>query len=95
MDPDQNRLKQLDLLGSFGAGVLGAGLALVFARWLEPFAIPALLIGVLTHGWAMFAKSSLERQAGMEQPRWTVAAEWSCWTMLIALSAYVGYTLLS
>ena len=28
MDPNRNRLKQLDLLGGLGAGVLGAGLAL-------------------------------------------------------------------
>lgn len=95
MDSKPNRLKRLDLLGGFGAGVLGAGLALVFAHWLEPFAIPALLIGILTHGWAMFSKGKLEHQAMMGQPRWTVAAEWVCWAMLVALSAYVGYTLLS
>lgn len=95
MDSNLNRLKRLDLLSGFGAGVLGAGLALVFAQWFEPFAIPILLIGILTHGWAMFAKSKLESQAMMEQPKWTVVAEWVCWTMLVGLSAYVGYALLS
>lgn len=95
MDSNPNRLKRLDLLGGFGAGVLGAGLALIFAQWLEPFAVPALLIGILAHGWAMFAKSRLERQTMRGQPKWTVAAEWICWTMLVALSAYVGYALLS
>ena len=94
MDSNQTRLKQLDLLGGLGAGILGAGLALVFAQWLEPFAIPALLVGILSHGWAMFAKSTLERQARMAQPRWAIAAEWVCWTMLVALTGYVAYTLL-
>ncbi|MDQ9171597.1 hypothetical protein Q8A64_14375 [Oxalobacteraceae bacterium R-40] len=42
-------LKKIDLLGSLGAGVLGAGVALYFAQWLQPFALPALLIGALVH----------------------------------------------
>ncbi len=94
MDPYENRLKRLDLLGGLGAGVLGAGLALLFARWLEPFAMPALLIGILAHGWAMFSKSNLERQAAIDLPRWAVGAELVCWVMLVALLTYVGYVLL-
>lgn len=94
MDPYENRLKRLDLLGGLGAGVLGAGLALLFARWLEPFAIPALLIGIVAHGWSMLSKSNLERQAAIEQPKWAVGAELVCWVMLAVLFAYVGYALL-
>lgn len=94
MDANQTRLKQLQLLGSSGAGVLGAGLALLFARWLEPYAVPAVLIGIVTHGWAMFAQRSLERRADMAQPKWAIAMEWTCWGMLILLIIYVGSTLL-
>jgi hypothetical protein len=95
MNLDQNRLKQLDLLGGLGAGVLGAGLALLFARRLEPFAVPALVIGIVAHGWAMYAKSRLEHQAGIGRLKWAVAAEWACWAMLAALLAYIGFDLLT
>lgn len=90
MDPVQNRLKQLDLLGGIGAGVLGAGLALLFAKWLQPFAVPALLIGIAVHGWAMFAKHGLERKSNLEQPKWATVAEWTCWVMLAVLALYVS-----
>jgi len=93
MEPNQNRLKQLDLLGGLGAGVLAARLALLFARWLQPLAIPALLVGIAVHGWSMLAKNSLERQAGIGRSKWAAAAEWICWGMLISFLVYVGRVL--
>ncbi len=93
MDPDRNRLKQLDLLGSVGAGMLGAGIALVFAHWLQAFAVPALLIGLLVHGWAMFEKHRIERQAGLLQPVWSVWTYRACWAILAALIGYVALIL--
>lgn len=42
----QERLKQLELLGGLGGAVLGAGIALLFAEWLLPYALPAVFIGV-------------------------------------------------
>lgn len=89
----QNRMKRLDLLGGLGAGVLGAGLALLFAEWLQPFALPALLLGIASHGLAMYQKSRLERQDGVLQPAWADIAERICWTMLAALVLYAGYRL--
>ena len=62
-----------------------AGLALLFASSLQRFEIPALLIGIAAHGWAMFAKSRLEREANVKLPRWTEAAEWVCWVLLTGL----------
>ncbi len=50
MDINYERTKRLDLLGGVGAGVLGAGIALLFASSLQPFAVPALLIGIVAHG---------------------------------------------
>ena len=90
MDAKQNKLKQLDLLGGLGAGVLGAGIALLFASSLAPYAVPALLVGILAHGYAMFAKGRLERQAQAEQPKWARVAEWVCWFMLAGLFIYVA-----
>ena len=93
MDAPQDRLKRLELLGALGAGVLGAGLALLFAQWLQPFAIPALFIGIASHGWAMFAKGRLEREAGTARPGWSVALEWLCWAAMAGLAGYVVVTL--
>ncbi|WP_194721469.1 hypothetical protein [Noviherbaspirillum malthae] len=89
MDKKQDRLKQLDLLSGLGAGVLGAGIALLFADCLESYAVPILLVGLIAHGWAMFAKGRLDRQAQMERPMWTVAAEWACWLLLAVLAVYL------
>ncbi len=95
MGGDPNRIKRLDLLGGVGAGILGAGISLLFAHWLQPFAIPALMVGVAAHGWAMYAKGTLERQAIVRRPKWSVAAEWLCWLMLAGLIAYVTLTVRS
>jgi hypothetical protein len=90
MDGDARKLKQLELLGGVGAGILGAGAALLFARWLLPYAMPVLIVGMVTHGWAMFAKARLERQAKEVQPWWVIASEWVCWIMIAALIFYVA-----
>lgn len=94
MDPNRDRLKQIDMLGALGAGVLGAGLALLFADFLRPFAVPALLIGILAHGWAMYQKNRLERQANLKQPAWETVAYWTCWVMLGGLVLYVVFSVL-
>jgi hypothetical protein len=87
---DQERRKRLDLLGGLGAAMLGAGVALLFAHWLRPYAIPALLIGIALHGWAMFQKGRLERDKGISLPPWPLLAEWLCWILLALLAAYMA-----
>lgn len=89
MDITQKRLKKLELLGSLGAGILGAGIALVFVRWLQPYALALLTVGILSHGWAMWAKNRLERQSNIAEPAWVIAAEWICWLMIASLLIYV------
>jgi hypothetical protein len=88
-----DRIKRLDLLGGLGAGFLGAGLALLFASHLQRLSVPALLVGIAAHGWAMFAKGRLERQAGTDLPRWAKVAEWVCWLLLAGLILYLGIML--
>lgn len=85
-----SRLKKIDLLASVGAAVLGAGIALHFADWLEPFALAALMIGALAHGWAMLERDRLEKQEHVIQPRWVGFTYWLCWLLLAALFIYVG-----
>lgn len=95
MDGDASRLKQLELLGGVGAGILGAGAALLFANWLLPYAVPVLIIGLVTHGWAMFAKGRLERKVHEARPWWATAAEWVCWIMIGALIFYIAWPRMS
>lgn len=89
MDTGQRRWKQLELLSGLGAGILGAGMALMLVQWLQPFALPLLMVGIVSHGWAMLAKKRVERQANMQQPTWAKVAEWACWVMIVGMIAYV------
>ncbi|TCS33088.1 hypothetical protein EDC30_11829 [Paucimonas lemoignei] len=89
MDLRRNRLKQLDMLGAIGAGVLGAGVALLFKEWLFPYAVPAVLIGIAVHGWAMYAKHRLEIQSNVMQAMWEKVTYRGCWLMVLALIGYI------
>jgi hypothetical protein len=86
-------MKRLDILSGTGAGILGAALGLLFADWLKPFAVPALLIGIVVHGGAMYQKSRLEQQEGESLPGWAKTAELACWIMLAFLALFIGYRL--
>lgn len=92
MDGDARKLKQFELLGGVGAAILGAGAALLFARWLLPYTVPVLIVGIVTHGWAMFAKGRLERKVNEVQPWWATAAEWACWIMIAALILKIAWS---
>lgn len=80
---------RVELLGSIGAGVLGAGLALLFRQWLATLALPFLVIGGTVHGLAMYRKRRLDAFDGTPVPRWTEWTYWLCWLLLMALAAYV------
>lgn len=90
---DTGRETRINLLGSLGAGVLGAGLALLFADVLRGFGIPALLVGMAIHGWSMYAKGSADRATGTVKPRRSVVMEWICWVLMAGLLAYVAWAL--
>ncbi|HVL77329.1 MAG TPA: hypothetical protein VM406_15050 [Noviherbaspirillum sp.] len=88
-------MKRLEILGALGAGVIGAGLGILFADRLETFAIPALLFGIAVHGWAMFQKGRVQDREEQAQPGWATATEWICWVLLAALALYIGLQLLA
>lgn len=81
--------KRADLTSGVGAGVLGGGIALLLAQYLRAYAIPLLLVGVLLHGWGMFDRHRLDRQAGTDTLRWSEALYWVCWVALFALALYI------
>lgn len=59
----------------------------MFAELLKPFAVPAVPVGIIAHGWAMFRKHRLQLVKG-PQPAWETAAYWGCWALLAGLVAY-------
>lgn len=81
-----SRLKLAELTSSLGAGVLGAGIGVLLATWLDGLALPILAVGLLLHAWGMRDKHALE--AGVVQPVWSSALYWACWLILAALALY-------
>jgi hypothetical protein len=79
------RTKRADLLSSAGAGALGAGIALLFANALAPYAFVILLIGLMAHAWGMFQKHQLERKAQHANAWWAELLYWLCWAALVGL----------
>lgn len=79
-------LKAAELASSLGAGVLGAGLALLAPDALGRYGLPILLAGILVHGTGMTLKHRLESAA--RAPLWWEKALFrACW---IALAAVAG-----
>jgi hypothetical protein len=49
----------------------------------------SVLAGLVTHGWGMFAKRSIEQQLRESQRFWMDIVYWLCWGALVALLIYV------
>jgi hypothetical protein len=81
-----------ELLGSAGAGVLGAGLALLFRDALAALAVPLWVAGGAVHALAMYQKHRLDTSEGKAAPRWTEWAYWTCWLLLLTLAGYVWWS---
>jgi hypothetical protein len=83
------RIKKAELLSSIGAGVLGAGIALLLANLLAPYAVPILLLGLISHAAGMFQKHGLEQQGEVVRVWWVEVLYWFCWLGLAALLLFV------
>jgi len=79
------RVKKADLLSSLGAGVLGAGIALLLPNQLAPYAIPILLLGLISHAVGMSQKHGLEQQGEGVRVWWAETLYWLCWLALVGL----------
>lgn len=84
-----SRVKKAELLSSLGAGVLGAGIALLLPTQLAPYAIPILLLGLISHSAGMFQKHGLEQQGEVVRVWWAEALYWMCWLGLAALLVFI------
>jgi hypothetical protein len=83
------RIKKAELLSSLGAGVLGAGIALLLPNQLAPYAIPILLLGLISHAVGMSQKHGLEQQGEVVRVWWAEALYWFCWLALGALLVWI------
>ena len=83
------RVKRAELLSSLGAGVLGAGLALLLPNQLAPYAIPILLLGLISHAVGMSQKHGLEQKGEVARVWWAEALYWLCWLALGALFVFI------
>src|SRR5574338_1148128 len=83
------RVKRAELLSSLGAGVLGAGLALLLPNLLAPYAIPILLLGLVSHAAGMSQKHGLEQQGEVVRVLWAEAVYWLCWLALVTLLGWI------
>lgn len=83
------RVKKVELLSSLGAGVLGAGIALLLPNQLIPYAIPILLLGLISHAVDMSQKHGLEQQGEVVRVWWAEALYWLCWLGLGVLLLFI------
>ena len=88
MSSDRDSLRKLEILGTSGAAILGAGVGLLLARWLAPIALPLFLVGLVVHSWAMYARHRLESRGGVVRAWWEIGAYWICWLALAGLLIY-------
>lgn len=89
---DKGALKAAELLSTAGAGVLGAGLALIWPR-LGDFAIPLIVVGLVGHATGMGLKQRLQR--GQPQPGWSRALVWTCWLAMAGSVAGLGWRVMN
>lgn len=83
------QIKRAELLSSFGAGILGAGIALLLPNQLAAYAIPIVLLGLISHAVGMSQKHGLEQQGQVVRVRWAEALYWFCWLVLAALLLFI------
>jgi hypothetical protein len=81
-----------ELLSSVGAGVLGAGLALLFRDFLVAMMVPLLAVGGAMHVLGMYQKHHLDASEATAGPGWPVWAYWTCWLLLFGLVGYVWWS---
>jgi len=88
-DVTARRLRLAELSSGVGAGVLGLGLGVLTATYLEGLGLLILIAGLLLHAWGMTDKHRLEVKEGAPLVWWSTLFYWICWGVLLALAAYV------
>jgi hypothetical protein len=74
---------------TLGAGVLGAGLALMAPVAFRAQAAPLVIGGIVVHGLGMTLKHRLESRCGPPL-WWERTLFWFCWTCLAGLGIWLA-----
>lgn len=82
------KMKRAELLSTIGAGILGAGIALLLPNILANYAIPILFLGLVAHAVGMFQMRA-GQQHNNQRVWWMEALYWLCWMALIGLFIYI------
>jgi len=56
----ESRVKQAELASALGAGIIGFGLGVYLANYLQPYALWTIVIGIALHGVAMYKKAEMK-----------------------------------
>ena len=87
---NESGVKRARLLGAVGAVVLGAGLGVLFANVLKPYALPVLLAGAAMHALGMFIEHRLENKSAKAPVWWAEILYWVCWILLFGIIIYIA-----
>ncbi len=91
MQTVNEQVKRAELTSSVGAGILGGGITLLLSEFLLAYALPILLLGLLTHTWGMYHKHRLQADSTAPRIRWAEWAYWACWIALVGLGVYIVF----
>lgn len=84
-----SRERFAELTSSLGAGILGAGIGILLARYVERLGIPLLLLGGCMHAFGMWDMRRMERTGSLSpRPLWSVLLYWICWLALLGMASY-------
>ena len=90
MHSKSGRERFAELTSSLGAGILGAGLGILLARYLKGVAIPLLILGGFMHAFGMWDMRRMERSGPwVRRPLWSLMLYWICWLLLIGIGVYI------
>ncbi len=81
--------KAAELLSTTGALVLGVGIGLILPAVGSAIAWLTIALGIVSHGWEMYAKNQIEAQAAEVFPWWHRLLYWGCWFSLAGLAVYL------
>lgn len=83
------RLKQAELASGVGAGLVGCGVGVLVAAYLQPFVVAILGVGAALHSWGMWGKHRLESATRSRVVWWEALLYWVCWRALLGLAVYI------
>lgn len=84
-----SRERVAQLTSALGAGILGAGLGILLARYLHGLSLPLLFLGGSMYAFGMWDLRRMERAGALApRPLWAILLYWICWLALMGIAVY-------